>query len=49
MPFETLVDHCFFVTDNGSNIKLALLSFNGIPCACHLLSTYKSCFAVVFT
>ena len=28
MPFETLVDHCFFVTDNGSNIKLALSSFN---------------------
>ena len=39
MPFETLVNYCFFVTDNGSNIKLALSSFNQIPYACHMLFT----------
>ena len=37
MPFETLVDHCFFITDNGSNIKLVLSSFNQISCTCHML------------
>ena len=34
-----VVRQCYFVTDNGSNIKLALSNFNRILRTCHMLAS----------
>jgi len=38
LPLTLLIDHCYFVMDNGSNIKCALATFKRLPCACHMLA-----------
>ena len=39
---DVLKEHCLFVSDNGSNMILALNEFQRIPCACHMLATVLS-------
>ena len=39
---DMLKEHCLFVSDNGSNMILALNEFQRIPCACHMLATVLS-------
>ena len=39
VTLDVLTKHTIFVTDNGSNMVLALNGFKRIPCACHLLAT----------
>ena len=36
---ETLINNCFFVSDNGSNMIYALDNFKRLPCACHMIAT----------
>ena len=35
----SMLSRCYFVTDDASNVRLALSSYNRITCACHMLST----------
>ena len=39
---HALTKHSVFVSDNGSNMILALNDFKQIPCACHMLATVLS-------
>ena len=36
---EMILKNCYFVTDNGANMKVALVPYQRIPCACHMLAT----------
>ena len=36
---DDILNHCYFVTDNASNLKLALAAYKRIPCSCHVLAT----------
>ena len=36
---EMMSKNMFFVTDQGSNIRLALSNYQRIPCACHIIAT----------
>ena len=38
MGFNGL-NHCYFVTDNASNLKRALTAYKCIPCSCQVLAT----------
>ena len=35
----SVLSHCYFVTDDASNLRLALSAYHRITCACHMLST----------
>ena len=39
VTLDVLTKHTIFVTDDGSDMVLALNGFRRIPCACHLLAT----------
>ena len=39
VTLDVLTKHTIFVTDNGSNMVLALNGFKRIPCTCHFLAT----------
>ena len=39
---HALTVHSVYVSDNGSNMILALSDFKQIPCACHMLATVLS-------
>ena len=39
VTLEALTKHSIFVSDNGSNMILALNDFKRVPCACHMLAT----------
>lgn len=36
---ESLYTHFFYVSDQGSNVQLALSNYQKIPCSCHMIAT----------
>ena len=36
---QQILDNVYFVTDQGSNVKLALSIYHRIPCSCHIIAT----------
>lgn len=42
LSVHSVMSTIFFVSDNGSNRKVALGDFNRIPCACYMLATVLS-------
>ena len=36
---KSLCDHFFYVSDQGSNVQLALSNYQKIPCCCHMIAT----------